>query len=127
MPRLAAFVCFGLFIVVASLTPVAVSAGEADVVAVRAEKQGPERWSFTVTVAHADKGWDHYADRFEILGPDGAVLGTRILAHPHADEQPFTRSLGNVWVPGHIRAVTVRAGDKVHGFGGKTKEVALGN
>ena len=43
-----------------------------------------------VTVQHADTGWDHYADAWEVLAPDGTVLGTRTLLHPHTDEQPFT-------------------------------------
>ena len=102
-------------------------AGEADVLAVRAEKQGPERWYFSVTITHADRGWDHYADRFEIVAPDGSVLATRVLAHPHVDEQPFTRSIANVRVPSGIRTVTVRAGDKVHGLGGKTRDIPLDN
>lgn len=49
-------------------------------------------YAFSATIAHADSGWKHYADKFEVLAPDGTVLGTRILYHPHGDEQPFTRA-----------------------------------
>ena len=108
-----------------ALVPAPAYAGEADVLAVEARKQGPGNWHFAVTVAHADTGWDHYADRFQIVTPDGTVLGTRVLLHPHVDEQPFTRSLGGVKVPDHIRAVSVRAGDTLHKFGGDTKIVTL--
>jgi hypothetical protein len=41
-----------------------------------------------VTVRHADEGWEHYADCWEVLTLDGEVLATRELAHPHDNEQP---------------------------------------
>ena len=82
-------------------------------------------WSFSVTVKHADEGWDHYADRWDVLGPDGEVLGTRVLYHPHVSEQPFTRSLGGVEIPKGVKKVTVRARDSVHGYGGEEKKVEL--
>jgi hypothetical protein len=68
-------------------------AGEADVVAATLTPVGDGAWRVEVTVQHADSGWDHYADAWEVVAPDGAVLGTRTLLHPHVDEQPFTRSL----------------------------------
>lgn len=83
------------------------------------------RFSFSVTVRHADEGWDHYADGYEIVAPDGIVLGERVLAHPHVEEQPFTRSLSSVEIPASIDTVTVRARDSVHGLGGETVEVSL--
>ncbi len=49
--------------------------------------------SVAVTLAHPDTGWDHYADGWRIEDENGNVLGTRVLAHPHVAEQPFTRSL----------------------------------
>lgn len=101
------------------------AAGEADVVGVEAVQTAPGTWRFDVTVRHADTGWDHYADRFDIVAPDGTVLGERILAHPHVDEQPFTRSLGGVAVPDGITSVTVRAHDNVHGLGGAEMTIEL--
>ena len=98
-------------------------AGEADVLEVDAVQGSSGTWRFRVTVAHADEGWDHYADRWEVLAPDGTVLGTRVLLHPHVDEQPFIRSLGGVEIPPGIGEVTLRAHDSVHGLGGK--EVTL--
>ncbi len=66
----------------------AASAGEAAVVAVEAAREGDGTWRFDVTVAHGDEGWDHYADKWEVLAPDGRVLGARVLLHPHVGEQP---------------------------------------
>lgn len=66
-------------------------------------------WTFHVTLSHPDTGWDHYADHWEIRGPDGAVLGVRPLAHPHVTEQPFTRSLSGVAIPEGVTTITVHA------------------
>jgi len=100
-------------------------AGEADVLAVRALPEGAGLWRFEVTVAHGDTGWDHYADKWDVLAPDGRVLATRVLLHPHETEQPFTRSMGGVAVPAGVTRVRVRAHDKVHGYGGAEMEVDL--
>ena len=96
-------------------TPLA--AGEATVEDVVATRTGEKTWRFSVTVHHADEGWDHYADAFTVHAPDGTVLGTRTLHHPHVNEQPFTRSLSGVTVPREMRRVEVRAHDSVHGAG----------
>jgi len=103
----------------------AAGAGEADVVAVEADQEGAGTWRFDVTVAHADEGWDHYADKWEVLAPDGRLLGTRVLLHPHETEQPFTRSLGGVAIPEGIDHVILRAHDSVHGLGGAEVTVEL--
>ena len=100
-------------------------AGEADVVAVEAAQDGAGTWRFEVTVRHADEGWEHYADKWEVLAPDGTVLGTRVLLHPHETEQPFTRALGGVAIPEGIERVTLRAHDSVHGLGGAEVTVEL--
>ena len=108
-----------------AMTALPAAAGEADVVAAEAYPEGEGRWRFSVTVAHGDEGWDHYADRWEVLAPDGTVLGIRVLVHPHETEQPFTRSLGGVAVPDGIDRVIVRAHDSVHGLGGAEATVEL--
>ncbi len=101
-----------------------VMAGEADVVDVKAFG-GSGNYGFDVSVRHGDTGWKHYADKWDVVGPDGTVLGTRVLLHPHETEQPFNRSLSGVQVPPGIKQVTLRAHDKVHGYGGKTITVDL--
>jgi hypothetical protein len=102
-----------------------VIAGEADVVGVRVQSSVDRVFSFDVTIRHADEGWKHYADAFEIVHPDGKVLGTRVLFHPHVNEQPFTRSLGGVRIPVGVSAIIVRAHDKVHGLGEKVQRISL--
>lgn len=90
-------------------------AGQVTVVEVEAVPTGASTYRFDVTLAHGDTGWDHYADRWDVLAPDGTVLGSRVLYHPHVNEQPFTRSLSGVRVPAGLRQVRVRAHDSVHG------------
>lgn len=72
--------------------------------------------TFTVTLEHADQGWNHYANLWEVVTLDDRLLGARVLYHPHEDEQPFTRSLGGVTIPEGVRQVKVRARDSVHGY-----------
>ena len=101
-----------------------VRAGEADVLDVAVRKDGS--YSFDVTVQHADAGWSHYADKWEVVSSNGkTVFATRTLLHPHENEQPFTRSLSGVRVPAGVDRVTVRAHDSVHGFGGQVRQVTL--
>jgi len=97
--------------------------GEADILDAEVSCNGHCR--FSVTVEHADAGWDHYADKWEVLGPDGEVIAVRELAHPHVNEQPFTRSLGRVDVPAGVRRVTIRAHDSIHGYGGRELTVEV--
>ena len=98
------------------VAPKAGYAGEAAVEAATASSSGGGVYTISATVRHGDTGWEHYADAFRVEAPDGTVLGTRILYHPHVDEQPFTRSLGGVVIPAGIKTVLVRAKDKVHGW-----------
>ena len=107
------------------LAPSLASAGGADVVDASASQSADGTWRFDVTVAHADEGWDHYANSWQVLGPDGTLLGERILLHPHVEEQPFTRSLSGVVIPPGITEVTIRAGDSVHGFSGQEMVISL--
>ncbi len=108
------------------------SAANADVTFVRAVQTDKKTWTFYVTVAHPDAGWDDYADGWDVVLPDGAVVRpdagspfTRILLHPHDAEQPFTRSQSGIVIPPDVTEVTVRAHDLVDGFGGQEVVVDL--
>ena len=107
------------------LLPGTTWSGEADVLDASAKMTGNDRYTFTVTVRHADTGWKHYADKWDVVAPDGKILATRVLYHPHVEEQPFTRSLAGVNIPAEIKAVTIRAHDSVHQYGGQTRVVPL--
>ena len=100
-------------------------AGEAAVLDATLVPSGDGTWRIDVTVEHADEGWAHYADAWEVRAPDGTVLGTRTLLHPHDAEQPFTRSLSGVAIPDHVVEVTIRARDRLHGYGGPELTVGV--
>jgi len=101
-----------------------VSAGEADVLEVKVQHNGGDSFQLITTVKHDDTGWKHYANAWEVLDMQGNIIGTRVLHHPHVDEQPFTRSL-RLNIPAGIKQVQVRAIDSVHASGGKTVVVDL--
>lgn len=104
----------------------AAHAGDVTIVDVKAQPQGGDSYRFAVTLRHADSGWDHYANQWDVRTPDGkTVLGTRVLAHPHVSEQPFTRSLGGVAIPMGLKSVLVMARDSVHGTTKKGFSYAL--
>lgn len=81
---------------------------------------------FSVSLSHPDTGWDHYTDGWEVLDADGNSLGVRELAHPHVNEQPFTRSLSGVQIPVGATKVYVRARCNVDGWSEELFEVILG-
>jgi hypothetical protein len=108
-----------------ALTASLARAGDADVVDVKVRRSAPGVYDFDVTVRSVDKGWDYYADAFEVLAPDGGLLGRRVLLHPHETEQPFTRDLHGVRVPAGIAVVTVRARHKPKGYDGSTLRIRL--
>ena len=104
---------------------------DADVEFVEVTQRG-DSWTFSVTVRHPDTGWDDYADGWNVLLPDGTVLRssesdtfTRLLAHPHENEHPFTRSQSGIVIPDDVTQVTVQAHDLVDGFGGREITVDL--
>ena len=105
---------------------------DADVIEVRAIQTNGGGWTFHVTVSHPDTGWNDYCDGWDVVLDTGEVLKrssedpfTRLLLHPHENEQPFTRSQSGLSIPDEVKTVTVRAHDIVDGFGGKEVVVDL--
>lgn len=89
-------------------------AGEVRIVDVRVECPGS--CTFAVTLEHADEGWHHYANQWDVVTTEGQLLKSRVLYHPHENEQPFTRSLSGVTIPAGVKQVRIRAKDSVHGY-----------
>ena len=100
-------------------------ANEVEVVNVKASQEKDKTWDFDVTLKHADAGWDHYANEWQVINADNKILGTRTLYHPHVNEQPFTRSLSGVKIPQGTKSVRVIAKDTVHGLSHKAAEINL--
>jgi hypothetical protein len=101
-----------------------VLADNADVLKVETSQHNTS-YTFKVTVKHNDTGWKHYANRWEVLSPEGKILATRVLMHPHEHEQPFIRSLSGIKIPDLLEYVIIRANDLKHGYGGKEVKVFL--
>ncbi|MDH5353316.1 MAG: hypothetical protein OEY09_02630 [Gammaproteobacteria bacterium] len=72
--------------------------------------------TFAVTLEHADEGWEHYANQWDVVTLEGELIESRVLFHPHVDEQPFTRSLSGVAIAKGVKQVKVRAKDLKHGY-----------
>lgn len=98
-------------------------AGQVAILQVKAECA--QTCSFAVTLEHADDGWDHYANQWDVVTLDGKLLKSRVLYHPHVNEMPFTRSLYEVTIPDNIKQVKIRAKDSVHGYAEKEVIVDL--
>ncbi|PKP73159.1 MAG: hypothetical protein CVT84_14970 [Alphaproteobacteria bacterium HGW-Alphaproteobacteria-6] len=112
----------GLFLALATGLPARAEVPE--VVAAEATPQAAG-WRVDVTIRHPDTGWDHYADGWEVLAPDGSRLGYRELVHPHEDEQPFTRSLSGIAVPAGTDHLLIRPHCLVDGWSGATFRIDL--
>jgi hypothetical protein len=78
--------------------------------------QSSGSWTVSVTISHGDTGWDDYADGWRVEAPGGDILGTRVLHHPHVEEQPFTRSLSGVDLPDGITEIVIRTRTNVTGW-----------
>jgi len=115
------------FIVFIALAPSVLMANEVEIIDVKATQLKDKTWDFSVTLKHADEGWDHYANEWQVIAPDNKILATRTLYHPHVNEQPFTRGTQGVKIPDEIKSVKVIAKDTVHGLSKNAMEVSLEN
>jgi hypothetical protein len=91
-----------------------------DVIGVEVTDNRNGTYRFDVTISSPYDRNDQYADAWRVLGPDGTEYGVRVLTHPHANEQPFTRSLDGVEIPAAVTEVTIEGRDLVNGWGGAT-------
>ena len=89
-----------------------------DVVAATVEIGSDGRYSVEVTISSPYDTPERYADAWRVIDPAGNVLGVRELAHDHAAEQPFTRSLAGVEIDEGVPNVIIEGRDRVSGWGG---------
>jgi hypothetical protein len=94
-----------------------------DATATKNAKDGT--WTIWATVSSTETGINKFADEWQVEDPDGNILGTRVLLQPHQDEQPFTRSLPGVEIPGNISVVTIAAHDSKLGYCGDVFELII--
>ena len=106
------------------LLPSLLSAGSVEIIDANATASGHGRYHIQVTLRHTDSGWEHYANAWRVLAPDGSILGERRLLHPHVDEQPFTRGL-TITIPDEVTEVEIEAQDSRHGTGKQRFRIRL--
>lgn len=98
-----------LFSLVIFLFTVKSFASDPEIIEVKAELASVQKYNISVTVKHADTGWDHYANAWRVYSLEGELLGERVLHHPHVNEQPFTRNLLGVHIPAEFSEVLIKA------------------
>jgi hypothetical protein len=129
MPRYLRFVTAASLIFMAGIASAQQQGQEVqlypDVLNVKVQARGDQRFDFDVTVSSPYDSPQRYADAFRVTGADGRTYGERQLLHDHANEQPFTRDLYGVDIPAGVQSVIVQARDLKNGYGGKSMEVKL--
>ena len=84
-----------------------------------------DTWRLHATLSSPYDTPERYADAFRALDEDRTVLGVRELAHDHANEQPFTRSLDGLEIPDDVERITVEGRDQRNGWSGTTVELEV--
>ena len=88
------------------------------VVAAEATQAADGTWRFDVTLSSPYDTPEHYADAWRVRDQSGSrIYGVRELAHHHANEQPFTRSLSGVEIPDGVTVVWIEGRDSENGWG----------
>jgi hypothetical protein len=100
-------------------------ANDVEILAAAIIHQSQGEYLINVKLQHQDTGWEHYADEWRIVDQHGNVLGSRVLLHPHIDEQPFTRALSNVKLDDSHQVIYIEAHDKQHGWAKQKLEIDL--
>ena len=88
------------FLILAIFLLNTVYASKAEIKNVTVSKSSNNLYTFNVTILHNDTGWNHYINKWTIVDSNDNIIATRILHHPHVNEQPFTRSKSNVLIDG---------------------------
>jgi len=100
-------------------------AGSVTILAVDLRNSSGNWWTTNATIEHEDTGWEHYADSWRVVDERGNVLGTKVLRHPHVNEQPFTRGTADINIPKETDVIYIEAHDTQHGWSNKRLKVDM--
>ena len=100
-------------------------ASDPKIIKVKVERTPAQKYNISVTLEHADTGWEHFAHAWKVYTPDGKLLGERVLYHPHVKEQPFTRTLSGLHIPAGLESIIITANCSDTGEADKSYTVNL--
>lgn len=84
-------------------------------------------WTVRATIRHPDSGWDHYASGWQVLAPDGTVLGFAEITHPHLEGEPIQEELAGITLPEGIDHLMIRVRCTLDGWSARSFRLDLGN
>lgn len=84
-------------------------------------------WTVSLTLVHADSGWDHYASGVKVLAPDGTLLVKHDIAHPHEPGVPFTEVVSGIAVAKGTDHILVRLRCTLDGWEAQPHRIDLAN
>lgn len=96
--------------------PGSVLAGKPQVVWVELNQEA-RHWRITGTLSHDDAGDYHFMDRWQVLTPDGDVLGEEAFITPRVQAPERITTLRDIRLPQGTREIRVRVHDTLHGWG----------
>ena len=97
-----------LLILLTTISSVSI-ASDAKIIKASAELTSAQKFNISVTLEHADEGWEHFANAWRVYTMEGELIGERVLHHPHVKEQPFARTLLGLSVPADVKEVVIVA------------------
>jgi hypothetical protein len=83
------------------------------------------RWTVTVTIAHHDTGWDHFAKGFAVLLPDGTRLAYLEFSHPHIGQDTFAASLTGLRISNDVPFLLIRTRCNLVGWAAEPVQIDL--
>ncbi len=78
---------------------------------------GDSRFQFEVNIVHEDDSWEHYVDRWEVIGNGGKIIATDNVFYPRIGQDFVYRVLRGVKVDPGTEFVAFRLHDIRHGYG----------
>lgn len=110
----------------ATLASAALAGAEAPKVVSASILQEGDGWTVSVRISHPDSGWDHYASGWQVLAPDGTVLGLAEITHPHLDGEPILEELTGVHPPAGADHLMIRVRCTLDGWSARAFRLDLG-
>ena len=80
-------------------------------------RMGDDRYQFEVNIAHEDDSWEHFVDRWEVIGKGGKILASYYMYYPRIGEGIVWKELRGIKVDPGTKYVIYRLHAKGDGYG----------